>query len=187
MCKALPGLHAFTGCDYTAALMRKGKVCMLAMVEKSKKFQEAFGQLGESRRVSSVTMTTLETSVCHIYGKPGILSVNKARYELFQQHYAPKRRSKPLAKIKGADSSQLPPCYSVLVQKVRRANLVAGIWKHAILPDPCAVDPLESGWILKDGQYKINWFEGEEVPDDISLVLGQEIYFTSLITCLMFI
>ena len=63
MCKALPGLHAFTGCDYTAALMRKGKVCMLAMVEKSKKFQEAFGQLGESRRVSSVTMTTLETFV----------------------------------------------------------------------------------------------------------------------------
>ena len=76
MCKALPGLHAFTGCDYTAALMRKGKVCMLAMVEKSEKFQESFGQLGEFIRISSVTMTTLETFVCHIYGKPGILSVN---------------------------------------------------------------------------------------------------------------
>ena len=46
-------------------------MCMVAEVEKSMKFQEAFGQLGESRRVSSVTMFTLETFVCHFYnGKP---------------------------------------------------------------------------------------------------------------------
>ena len=54
MCKALPSNYAFKGCDYTVALVRKGKVCMLAMVEKSTKFQEEFGQLGESRRFSAV-------------------------------------------------------------------------------------------------------------------------------------
>ena len=54
MCKALPSIYAFKGCDYTVALVRKGKVCMLAMVEKSTKFQEEFGQLGESRRFSAV-------------------------------------------------------------------------------------------------------------------------------------
>ena len=70
-CEDLPGLHAFKGFGYTAALTRKGKVCMLSKVDKSKKFQQAFGQLGESKRVSSVTMFTLETFVCHIYnGKP---------------------------------------------------------------------------------------------------------------------
>ena len=29
LCKALPGYHALTGCDYTAAFLRKGKVMCL--------------------------------------------------------------------------------------------------------------------------------------------------------------
>ena len=32
-------------------------------------------------------------------------------------------------------------------------NLIAGLWKHAILPDPSVMDYLENGGILKDGQY----------------------------------
>ena len=111
----------------------------------------------ETRRVSSVTMSTLETFVCHIFGKPGLSSGNKAMYKLFQQHYASKKGLNLLAKIKGADSSQLPPCYSVPVQKVRRTNLIAGMWKHVILPDPSQMDHLEKGWILKDGHYI--WFD----------------------------
>ena len=42
----------------------------------------------------------------------------------------------------------------MLVQKLRQANLQS------------AMDPLDSGWILKNGQYKINWSEGVEIPDD---------------------
>ena len=90
MWPTLSGLHAFTGCDSTADLMRKGNVCMLAMMGKSKMFQEAFGQLGGSTIVFSLTMTTLQSFVGHIYGMPSLSPVNKARYKPFQQHNAPK-------------------------------------------------------------------------------------------------
>ena len=42
---ALPAYHAFTGCDYTASFIRKGKLRPLTMREFSTKAQEAFATL----------------------------------------------------------------------------------------------------------------------------------------------
>ena len=45
MCSALPAIHAFTGCDYTSAFLRKSKTRPVDIVEKSDKFLNAFGEL----------------------------------------------------------------------------------------------------------------------------------------------
>ena len=47
ICNSLPGIHAFTGCDFTAAFMHKGKVCPFQLMEKNN-FVLSFGRLGES-------------------------------------------------------------------------------------------------------------------------------------------
>ena len=42
LCLAKPTLHAFTGSDYTAAFLRKGKSKPLKLMESNKKYKEAF-------------------------------------------------------------------------------------------------------------------------------------------------
>ena len=89
------------------------------------------------------------------------------RFDLFEEHFAPKRRSKPFEKIKGINPSSLPPCKASLVEKIKRSHFVASVWKRATLPDTVVLDPEEYGWKLQDGHYVINWYDGQQVPDDI--------------------
>ena len=48
VCKALVGLHAFTGCDSVSAFAGKGKVRALELVKKNPSVREAFVELGEN-------------------------------------------------------------------------------------------------------------------------------------------
>ena len=41
-CCALPGMHSFTGCDSVSAFSGKGKVSAFKLLQKNKKYQEAF-------------------------------------------------------------------------------------------------------------------------------------------------
>ena len=166
LCAALPGYHAFTGNDYTASFFRKGKLRPLAIMEA--KFINTFAALGESENLDAELVTSLESYVCNLYGKPNLKSVDDARYKLFSQHFAPKKNSKPLEKLKGSDSTNFPPCKIVLMEKIKRSNLVASIYKRANTCDPHLWKPKNNGWILEDGKYRIKWFAGNQVPDAVT-------------------
>ena len=47
-CKALVGLHAFTGCDTVSAFSGRGKLVGLRQMKKDSSFVEAFSQLGQT-------------------------------------------------------------------------------------------------------------------------------------------
>ena len=166
-CKALLGLHAFTGFDYTASFLRKGKVRPLALIERVANFTMAFSRLGDSPDLPDDLVLSVEVFVCSLYGKPKMASVNDARNALFHQHFAPKRQEQPLHKIKGTDPSNLPPCKSVLMEKLRRANLVSGMWKNAITPNSYTWSPEVHGRSLQEDRYVMKWFEGRQVPEDV--------------------
>ena len=68
---------------------------------------------------------------------------------------------------KGINPSSLPPCKASLVEKIKRSHFVASVWKRATLSDTVVLDPEEYGWKLQDGHYVINWYDGQQVPDDI--------------------
>ena len=81
MCATLPGLHAFTGCDYTSAFVRKGRKKPFSIVRKSPRFQKAFSSL--SRNVpSKETITLLQDFVCLLYGGRKTMPLNKYRYHV---------------------------------------------------------------------------------------------------------
>lgn len=43
------------------------------------------------------------------------------------------------------------------------------LWKNAHQQNPNPkVDPSKCGWILQDGQYRIFWFDGDQMPKDIA-------------------
>ena len=116
----------------------------------------------------------LESFVCALYGKPKMTNVDDVRYSMFQQFYAPKRHGDPLEKIKGINPSSMPPCHAVLINKIKRVNYVATIWKNAALPEPCVVQPEGNGWVRENGLYQIKWFDGDMVPQSICQVLNKD-------------
>jgi hypothetical protein len=88
--KAIPSFHAFTGCDYTAAFSRKGKVRPFALLEKNDWAQTVFASLGSTDDVRQETISSLERFVCLIYGEKKLTSANEARLEMFLKMNKPK-------------------------------------------------------------------------------------------------
>ena len=111
----------------------------------------------------------IESFVCALYGKPGLSQVIDSRYmyAIFRTKYDPTDPASPLAKLKGADPSLLPPAKTELQQMILRMNLVASIWKHADTSVPLEMDPTENGWKLRDGKFVMNWFAGSQIPENI--------------------
>lgn len=78
---AMPGLHAFTGSDCTAAFYKKGKVKSLAILEKDgeRKHIDFFRGLTSDQEPDQ---STAEEFICSLYGmKDGIRDANEARLE----------------------------------------------------------------------------------------------------------
>ena len=81
-CLALPALHALTGCDYTAAFMRKGKLRPLEIMEKDRDFMEMFSKLGDHDTIPENVAQNAEAFVCTFYGKSNLTRVNAAWYAM---------------------------------------------------------------------------------------------------------
>jgi hypothetical protein len=86
ICEALPSLHAFTGCDYTASFMRKAKWRPFEIMKKSRLLTLArpMGQLGGSDVIDSDVAATIEEYVCAVDGVGNLADVNEARLHIFQ-------------------------------------------------------------------------------------------------------
>ncbi len=158
---SLPAIHCFSGCDYTAAFWRKGKVKFYKQAETSQEEQSLYRTLGQGPNISEDMIVSSEKIVCKAYGKPQMTSVNDARYAIFRQKYVPTNATEPLAKIKQQTQGS-----SLLAEM----SYVAYMWKHAYQNNPLhglGLDPYNSGWKMKDGRYDIEWCEGEQMSRDI--------------------
>ena len=83
-------------------------------------------------------------------------NINDVRFAMFQQKYAPRNLDAPLNKILGINPSSMPPCQSVLINKIHRTNCVACLWRRATLPTPCTMKAEARGWSLENGTYQTN-------------------------------
>ena len=66
-CKALPGLHAFTGCDTVSASVGKGKLKGLGLISKSAQHREALTLLGSHWNITYNLHKKLESFTCLLY------------------------------------------------------------------------------------------------------------------------
>ena len=98
VCRALPGLHALTGCDTTSAFVGRGKKQALCIVSDpaSVEARRSLTRLGHAFTVTDDLMRGIEKFVCQLYGSSEHSSINDLRYNMFC--------------LKAAQSSQLPPC-----------------------------------------------------------------------------
>ncbi|KAI9559499.1 hypothetical protein GHT06_013493 [Daphnia sinensis] len=180
--EAIPGFHAFTGCDYCPAFSRKGKIGPLRILESSVSFQRAFSTFGSHETLPQWVSEEVEKFVCHMYGKKRLNSVDDARLEAFKKVYEPKK-NKPLESVKGLDFNNLPPCKTVLLQQMKRVNCICSVWNNATDLQPNIFPPEQNGWNFEGEKYSINWFDGPMTPptlEDILACSGEEVGATSL-------
>ena len=64
LCRCLPALHAFTGCDSVSAFSGKGKLAALKPVKRNPEFQKVFQQLGMDWEVSDELFARLQEFIC---------------------------------------------------------------------------------------------------------------------------
>ena len=166
VCASLPSFHAFTGCDYTAAFLRKAKTRPYALMISNEKYISAFIELGSSEIVEPTVCDVLEDFVCSMYGAHGEADVNSARLSIFKKMYSPPNKNSPLAKIKTADACCLPPCKNALYLKIKRANYVARMWKGARNSNPTTSTPQGHGWALsEENSLEFVWYTCPKTPD----------------------
>ena len=75
----MPGLHAFTGSDFTTSFYRKGKVKPLEVLEKDQDgtLIEFFCKLSSKE---DPDQSKAEEFICSLYGIKGLKNVNEARH-----------------------------------------------------------------------------------------------------------
>jgi hypothetical protein len=171
MCAALPGLLAFTGCDYTSAFARKGKSMPYAIVSKTDKIQEAFGSLSNTVPTAE-TVKVLQNFVCVLYGARNVVPLNKHRFNVVDHTILQAEGhcdAHPFDKLKSIDGSSIPPCEAELTLHVDRNGFVARMWgsAHQRYMDKMPTN----GWDNVDGEFRINWFECEQLPAALGPVL----------------
>jgi len=178
--KALPGFHAFTGCDSTSSFVRKGKKGPLKILLKNTHFVDAFKQLGDQVLTFGTTtvhgVSSLEAFVCHMYGKPKYENVDSVRCDIFRSRYEPRTTNQALSMQNGIDLSLLPPCRSALHMHILRSNYQAYIWKHSHKAMVEAPSPVGHGWkrMPSDG-LDIEWTEkGKIMPSKLLDILAQD-------------
>lgn len=74
-----------TGCDYNPALYRKDKKKPLTMLKNSKRYQEAFGDLGSYTSDSDKVFPVLEEFTCRLYNEKKINNLDLARLNIFSK------------------------------------------------------------------------------------------------------
>ena len=165
VCTALPGMHAFTGCNSVSSFAGKGKLSALKTLKSNQDVQQAFSELGNNWKLSHDLFQKLEKFTCQLYApKQPTTGVNELRYQLF------------CAKNGDIESHQLPPCHDCLLKHAQRANYQAGLWRRCLENDPQAPDPAENGWKIESEDGKdilaVDWMTVQPAPDAVLELLA---------------
>ena len=151
LCDALPGLHAFTGCDSTSVFAGKGKKTGLKHCKTDPVACNGMATRGRSFDAETVPFSECEGFVCKMYGKPKLVEVNECRYITFS--------------AKQGQSQSLPPSQDALRNHTMHANYQAAIWRQALNANPEIPSPESRGWLIRDGQLDINWMSLPPAPE----------------------
>ena len=76
--QALPGIHAITGCDFTASFLGKDKEKPFNLMLKNNSHFEAMAKLGEEEEVTPDVVRDIGKYVCALYGLPKVKTVDDA-------------------------------------------------------------------------------------------------------------
>ena len=169
MSEALVGLHVITGNGKVSAICGMGKVNPFKKVMKSSRLKKAFTDLGATGKPSEENFTDLDEAMCVLYGRPKCTSIDKARWEKFNEVFEMKVTKEGKPKVKGMAESRIPMPFRVLMPHIKRAMRDAYVQKMANHGTPSIPHPVECGYQLSsNNELKIQWVAGSPFPSFIT-------------------
>ncbi|XP_041981090.1 uncharacterized protein LOC121736526 [Aricia agestis] len=177
LAKSLPAFHAMTGCDYNPALYHKGKKRPLTMLKNSKRYQEAFGDLGSYTSDSDKIFPVLEEFTCRLYNEKKINNVDLARLNIFSKTYKIKNDEASTTlnlQLSNYDACNLPPCKTELEKHLLRTKYIAQVWSNAHTKTPTELNPADCGWYEDEGRFQFSWFSGNQLPELSDVILDDK-------------
>lgn len=141
ICLALPGMHAFSGCDSTSQFAGHGKKKAMKLVRESSVFRSAMTSLGETFELDDSTATEAEKAICILYNCPQFHKTDEARNHKWN------RVTK--------DITKLPPCQDSAQLHIKRANYQAAVWKRCLEAIPEVPLPYDHGWTIDDNVMRV--------------------------------
>ena len=153
--KALPSIHALSGCDSTSCFSGFGKVKFYKTVRSDERFLTAASLLGENDEIPDTVVNVLEEFVCKLYGAK-------------QEHNIDKVRLMKLTESKKLPEPQrLPPTKDALKLHLMRCNYQVSEWKQALNAHHAPKTPVGRGWKIEGGKLSIQWMTKKPAPDEI--------------------
>jgi len=144
-----------------SAFAGKGKISTFQLMQKNRKYQDAFTRLGKEWSVPRDLSSVLQEFTCKLYAtRCPRATVNELMYRLFR------------AKKGEIESAQLPPCEYCFFMHSLRANYQPGVWRRALEECPSIPNPSGHGWCYEDGKLTICWMTGSAAPDVITEFLS---------------
>lgn len=187
ICSALPGIHAFSGCDFNPAFYKIGKVTPLKVARSDPEFINAMINISDVVKekqnycdfVQSQIFKTLETYLCRLYGFRQLNDVNEARYRIYDKTYNVNKDLEILkVDVKNVDACSFLLCRGELYKHVLRAGFIANMWQTAHVADVSDARPTDYGWtqIVENGidMLDFDWFEGNQYPDMVDIIHTKE-------------
>ncbi|MEW8548339.1 MAG: hypothetical protein AB2693_32955 [Candidatus Thiodiazotropha sp.] len=152
---ALPGFHAFSGCDQTGKFAGKGKqVFWKTLMNADEETLQAFSNLGTSEIISEEIVQRLEKFVCKLYApNMTVENLSQLRWKLFSKRQA--------------EAEKLPPTLESLRQAILRAHYQSLIWQNDLEPNPIIPPPENYGWRKDSGTYVPVSSELPAAPDAV--------------------
>ena len=154
VCRALPGLHALTGCDTVSSFAGKGKKVALDIVKADEGSRASILRIGERVPPMRRDLNEMEKFVCSLYNDVNCCKVNDTRYKLF-------------CKNQNLQSYQLPPTHAALQKHLQRANYQAYVWKHALDARILSQGPDGQGWRVRREELEIDWTDIAPAPESL--------------------
>ena len=84
------------------------------------KFQEIFHDIGVSPTITAPMIVLFDEWTWLMYGRKKCTNVDDTRLEIFLQKY----KISTITSVKKLDGNMLQPCLGVLLQKIRRTQLI---------------------------------------------------------------
>lgn len=180
---ALPGWFIYTGCTYEPSFFNKGRKTCIKILEKEEKFQSAFARIG-TNVPNQDDIADIEQFTCKIYGA-NCAEVNNARFLMFKNAHSSyidfNKKGEILILVlyfrrflvklnilffllSGLDLKNLPPCKSVLLNKIKRTHILANMIKSSS-QNIINLVAVGNGWIMNtDNELEIEYFTGNTYP-----------------------
>ena len=148
----LPAIQALTGCDTTNTIGTKRAVLKLGETDRSKMLI----LFGKEPLTWDVTEAAEKFLVGCISNKSGAETFDELRFKLYHSN-----------SVK-FDLQKLPPTSTSIEKHIKRAYYQCYVWMNAAFLPNIDIDPLEYGYLLKDGKFLPDT-ECQELPDDFPI------------------